>query len=290
MITANRKFKKIIQMPKVIGCEYMVVNYRRRSGFTLIELLVVIAIIALLLSILMPALTKAKNQAMRVICKSQLHQAGLGIVMYASENNSKLSIGNFFNYPIANYGDSDPGDPHHGSKDDGFIGTDIQPYLSSEDLSIFMCPANKTVRRMPAFFAGGDTRGMFTYEWYKSGHFNYDGPSPSGNHSYYVYYYYLGNYAWENSHSGTHTWHLTFEERGLKAKGLIYPANISGPRAKLMQDIAMDDTPLIVYGYGDAHKYPNSLWTDGSADSSRKSDLTRYKRTATSTDFFYHYW
>ena len=112
MTTANGKVRKMGQMPKVIGCGHVIVNYRRKVGFTLIELLVVIAIIALLLSILMPALTKAKNQAQRVICKSQLHQAGLGIVMYASENNSKLSIGNFFNYPIANYGDSNHNDPH----------------------------------------------------------------------------------------------------------------------------------------------------------------------------------
>jgi prepilin-type N-terminal cleavage/methylation domain-containing protein len=285
MATVNRKFRKMDQISKVIGCKHLVVPHGHKPAFTLIELLVVISIIALLLSILMPALTNAKNQAQRVICKSQLHQAGLGIVMYASENNSKLSAGNFFNYPIANYGDSNGNKIHHEATDDGFVGTDVQHYLSSEDLSIFICPANKNVRRMPAFFAGGDTRGSSTYEWYKGGQLNYDGPGPSGNYSYYAYYFYFGNYPWDKG-SGL----LSASEQGLKAKGLIYPRNISGPRAKLMQDIAMDDTPLIVYGYGDAHKYPNSLWTDGSVDSSRKSDLTRYKRTATSTEFFYHYW
>jgi prepilin-type N-terminal cleavage/methylation domain-containing protein len=286
MAAVNRKFMKMEQIPKAIGRRNITLHYERKSGFTLIELLVVIAIIALLLSILMPALTKAKNQAMRVICKSQQHQAGLGIVMYASENNSKLSIGNFYNYPIANWGDSNRNGVHHESRDDGFIGSDIQSYLSSEDLSIFLCPANKTVRQRPAFFVGGDTRGMSTYEWYKSGNFNYDGPNPGGgNFSYFIYYYYLGNYAWENNNGvSPPANHLTFEERSLKAKGLIYPEDISGPRAKVMQDVVTDENPYD--DYKDSHKYPNALYTDGSVDSLRISDLEPRPRMK----ILVHYW
>jgi prepilin-type N-terminal cleavage/methylation domain-containing protein len=267
------------QMPKVIGCGHVTVHHGHKSGFTLIELLVVIAIIALLLSILMPALTKAKNQAQRVICKSQLHQAGLGVVMYASEDNSKLSVGNFFNYPIANHEDSNANGVPHESADDGFIGSDIQPYLSSEDLSIFICPANKTTRLMPAFSNSANTRGMSTYEWYKSGNLNEN--VPGAYYSYYVYYFYFGNYAWENSTNYGPPFpmnHLTYKERSLKAKGLIYPENISGPRAKVMQDIIMDESVYSFQGYKDAHKYPNALYTDGSVDSLRESDLEPHKR------------
>jgi prepilin-type N-terminal cleavage/methylation domain-containing protein len=59
----------------------------RRTGFTLIELLVVIAIIALLMSILMPALQRVKKQAHIVGCQSKLRQWGLVFYMYTSDNN-----------------------------------------------------------------------------------------------------------------------------------------------------------------------------------------------------------
>ena len=64
--------------------------YRTRRAFTLIELLVVIAIIALLLSILMPSLNKVKEQARRVVCRSNLHQWGMAMQGYASDNASKM--------------------------------------------------------------------------------------------------------------------------------------------------------------------------------------------------------
>lgn len=63
---------------------------KNREGFTLIELLVVIAIIALLLAILMPALTKVKQIARDVICRSNLKQWSLIWAMYTNENNNKF--------------------------------------------------------------------------------------------------------------------------------------------------------------------------------------------------------
>jgi prepilin-type N-terminal cleavage/methylation domain-containing protein/prepilin-type processing-associated H-X9-DG protein len=61
---------------------------RRTKGFTLVELLVVIAIIALLLSILMPSLSKARESAMRIDCSSNLRQIGISAELYSQAYNN----------------------------------------------------------------------------------------------------------------------------------------------------------------------------------------------------------
>ena len=59
-------------------------------AFTLIELLVVIAVIALLMGILMPALSRAREQGRRVVCAAQQKFTGMGLLLYASENDGRL--------------------------------------------------------------------------------------------------------------------------------------------------------------------------------------------------------
>src|SRR4051794_18964131 len=62
-------------------------------GFTLVELLIVIGIIALLVAILMPALSRARQQAIQTQCLSNLRQLGMVIQLYANENNDRVPIG-----------------------------------------------------------------------------------------------------------------------------------------------------------------------------------------------------
>jgi prepilin-type N-terminal cleavage/methylation domain-containing protein len=65
-------------------------KYKNKTGFTLIELLVVISIIAILMAVLMPALQKAREQAKTTICKSQLKQFSVALILYAEDNDGKL--------------------------------------------------------------------------------------------------------------------------------------------------------------------------------------------------------
>ena len=67
----------------------------KRRGFTLIELLVVIAIIALLMSILMPALSKVRKQAKSVMCQTNLKQWGVVFSMYSDDFDGYNTYGNW---------------------------------------------------------------------------------------------------------------------------------------------------------------------------------------------------
>lgn len=90
------------------------------KGFTLIELLIVIAIIAILAAILFPAFSRARENARRASCQSNLKQIGLGITQYTQDYDEK--------YPMKN------------QSTDVRWNQAIQPYVKSTQL--FACPSN----------------------------------------------------------------------------------------------------------------------------------------------------
>jgi prepilin-type N-terminal cleavage/methylation domain-containing protein/prepilin-type processing-associated H-X9-DG protein len=100
---------------------------RRKNGFTLIELLVVIAIIAILAAILFPVFARARENARRASCQSNLKQIGLGVLQYIQDYDER--------YPLrrgtANDGVNDPHNMWYGG---------ITPYLKSAQ--IFQCPSD----------------------------------------------------------------------------------------------------------------------------------------------------
>lgn len=117
-----------------------------RTGFTLIELLIVIAIIALLASILFPVFGRARENARRASCQSNLQQIGLGIRQYLQDYDER--------YPI-----DDTDDPS--TVGWAYI---IQPYIQSEQ--IFQCPSDSNVLPTAATRVERANQIGFTDYWY----------------------------------------------------------------------------------------------------------------------------
>ena len=102
-----------------------------RAAFTLIELLVVIAIIAILAAILFPVFARARENARRASCTSNLKQIGLGLLQYTQDYDEF--------YPRANHPGGAAGSGHSWRQM-------IYPYVKSEQ--VFACPSNPNDKQL----------------------------------------------------------------------------------------------------------------------------------------------
>ena len=93
-----------------------------KRGFTLIELLVVIAIIALLVSILLPSLNRARELAKRAVCSTNLNGMGKALVLYSSSNDDKMPSTGSYGYDVDPAGQADES-AFRDAVDDGVSGT-----------------------------------------------------------------------------------------------------------------------------------------------------------------------
>ncbi len=102
-----------------------------KRGFTLIELLVVIAIIAILAAILFPVFARARENARRASCQSNLKQIGLGVMQYTQDYDER--------YPMRQYNNSAIGIANSWRRT-------TYPYTKSSQL--FSCPSNSSNSRL----------------------------------------------------------------------------------------------------------------------------------------------
>ncbi len=128
----------------------------RMSGFTLIELLVVIAIIAILAAILFPVFARARENARKSTCQSNLKQLGIGFAMYCQDYDQT--------YPDCRYGGAGVPDPNPWRDPARVVWYSfaevVQPYIKNWD--VFWCPSQPKPAT-PAYAQAGPYVHIYAY-------------------------------------------------------------------------------------------------------------------------------
>jgi prepilin-type N-terminal cleavage/methylation domain-containing protein len=153
---------------------------RNRRAFTLVELLVVIGIIAVLIGILLPALSKANRQAKVTACLSNQKQLVMALIMYCNDNKGTFPGGSgmskyrdangtvqapFFFDRLANY-DSDAFNPYACNSDEESGPTFLAKYVG-KSAKIPSCPEEPFLRAKGSFYDPNNPQGSYwTGYWY----------------------------------------------------------------------------------------------------------------------------
>lgn len=160
---------------------------RPAPGFTLIELLVVIAIIAILASLLLPAMARAREQARRAVCLSNLRQFGLGITMYANDSADQIHETVLFSvtrYPLSTYMFRSSGEQY-------FNAETFVKYIPGVDTNrldfgnVWWCPSANLTALKAGVRLGVENTGYFHHSYSYYGHverWNERGPADAVIH------------------------------------------------------------------------------------------------------------
>jgi prepilin-type N-terminal cleavage/methylation domain-containing protein/prepilin-type processing-associated H-X9-DG protein len=170
-----------MQARRLKGQPLMNRNASRRRGFTLVELLVVIGIIALLISILLPSLSRAREQGNMIKCLSNIRQLGIAFQGYTNQSKGRFPFGAVWAGAAGGTGAENedwiwwqnnvvPGTTSYfGRPVPGIQGSAIAPYLGKVTPEMFQCPTDDVLNRGSMNPIDGPYPYSYTMNWKLNG-------------------------------------------------------------------------------------------------------------------------